>query len=502
MKKKILIIVVVALVLIVALAFMAIFSRRDPGNNAEATTAPGGNTADGTSSGDVTDIENGLKDNIPEDTDFGDAEVCFLTWSEVSMNEFYVDGQVGDIIGDAIYERNCVVEERLGVKLKYEATTGDAGSMGSFIKKAEIDVTSGACEYDIYAGYSRTAPAMALNGVLADLTTLDYIDFSKPWWPDTLINQCLINDRLYYCSGDISTNLLWMMIATFFNKELIATHGLENPYELVKNNKWTIDKLIEMTTGKYTDLDGGGLVDDGDFFGYSIYNVNIDAFFTAADFIAFDRNNAGEVIISPDFSNQNIYDLINKLGNYFTATSDVRSVNSTGVRAIFFEQRSIFTMDRVFIVAGKDNGPTDKIEFEYGILPNPKLNEAQENFSTNVGHPFTMYAISSSAFNTDACAAVLECLGSESYRRVTPMVFETAMKIKYASDEVTTEMYDILRSTVSFDLGRLYSTQANDVYSSMRAQVINNSGSFASQFKGMSKLIEKGVASINAAYFN
>jgi hypothetical protein len=261
--------------------------------------------------------------------------------------------------------------------------------------------------------------------------------------------------------------------------------------------------MISMTTNRYQDLNGNGSADDADFYGFSLYDINVDAFFTAAGILTLDKDSAGNIIISPTLSSPAVYDLIDKLGNYFTSTKDVRSVSSTSVRTIFFEKRSIFTMDRVFIVAGKDNGGVaDKIEFEYGILPNAKYSADQENYCTNMGNPFTMYAISTGAPDADTCAAVLECLASESYRRVTPLVFETAMKVKYASDEKSSEMYDILRSTVSFDLGRLYSNQIGDVYKTMRGQVQSNSKTFASAYKGISKTMETGIAKISAAYFN
>ncbi len=492
----------IALVLIGVMTFFTACSDRG-GETGETTATPAASETTATETTSNTDENGYLKDDIPEGTNFGEIDVTFLIWSDHTMKEFYSYEVTGDTIGDAIHERNVIVEERLGVKLKYVETPGNDSNKDAFIKKAQIDVSSGACEYDIYGGYSRTVPIMALSGGVQELTALDYLDFEKPWWPSDLIDRCLINDKLYYCSGDISTNMLWMMIATFFNKDLIESQGLEDPYTLVANNQWTIEKMISMTSGRHQDLNGNGVADDADFYGFSMMDINIDAFFTAAGILTLEKNSTGNIVVSPTLSDPTMYDLIDKLGNYFTSTKDVRCITSTSVRNVFFQERSIFTMDRVFIVAGKDNGgSTDKIEFEYGILPNAKYSADQENYCTNMGHPFTTYGISIGAPDTEACAAVLECLASESYRRVTPLVFETAMKVKYASDEKSSEMYDILRSTVSFDLGRFYSNQIGDVYKTMRAQVQSNSKTFASAFKGISKTMEAGIAKISAAYFN
>lgn len=501
MVKKIISIAAVAVVLIAVLTVLWLnpFGRGGEDETPSVTTASGvggeGETAPVTSGG----ME---PDDIPADTNFNQTKVTFLIWSDHTMLEFFVEDMTGNDINDAIYERNKVVEERLGVELEYVDTPGSSSHMGEFIKKAQTDLTSGICEYDIYGGYSRVAPALALEGQVAELTELDYLDFDKPWWPDSLINECMINNKLFFCSGDISTNLLWMTIATFFNKDLIADYGLENPYDLVHNNQWTVDKMIEMCSGRYNDLDGGGAKDEADNFGFSIYNINIDAFFTGAGFTALEKGADDKLRISEALTSQKIYDLLDRLGEFIN-TDDVFYKDGTSVRNIFFEERSIMTTDRVFIVAGKDNGGSDaKIEFEYGIIPQPKFDSAQENYSTNVGHPFTMYAISIGTKKTTESAAVLECLASESYRQVTPWVFESAMKIKYASDETTTEMYDILRNTVSFDLGRLYSAQVADVYATMRRVVMGNQKTFASQYKGLSKAMEKGIETISAAFEN
>ena len=502
MTKKILIIAVTAVILVAVLAVFAVLapgSRNNDNEPSDSTTpAP---SADG----DNTAGSSGTQDpgvDIPDTLNFGNRDITFFIWSDHTMTEFYADDVTGNTISDEIHERNALVEELLGVRLNYISEPGNTDHMSDFIKKAETDLSSGACEYDIIAGYSRTAPAMALSGNLAELTSMDYLNFDKPWWPSTLIDECTVNNKLYFCSGDISTNLLWMMVATFFNKDLINQYGLENPYDLVKNNQWTLDKMLEMCAGRYSDTDGAGTKDRGDTFGYVLYNINADAFINAAGFTALKKDNTGHIIISPDMTDQRLYSLIDKVGEFINGP-DVFYENSTKVRDIFFEERSLFTTDRCFIVAGKDNGASDaKIEFEYGIIPNPKYSTDQQNFCTNVGHPYTMYAISVGVKgdNVDACAATIEMLAYQSYKMVTPAVFESAMKVKYASDDTASVMYDILRSTVVFDLGRLYSNQIGDVYATIRAQMFNNSKTFASQYKVTEKLMSAGIKTISAAF--
>ena len=151
------------------------------------------------------------------------------------------DTLTADPVNDALYNRNVTVETRLGIELDYVYSVGDSTHMSDFIKVVEADSVDK--QYDYIASYSRVAPKLAVDGYLADINELNYIEMTKPWWPKSLVEQSTINDKLFFCSGDISTNLLWFMEATFYNKALIEQYNLDDPYELVKSMEWTMDKL-------------------------------------------------------------------------------------------------------------------------------------------------------------------------------------------------------------------------------------------------------------------
>jgi hypothetical protein len=141
----------------------------------------------------------------------------------------------------------------------------------------------------------------------------------------------------------------------------------------------------------------------------------------------------------------------------------------------------------------------DEISFEYGIVPVPKFDEAQEKYVTCLGFPYTMYAISMATKQSDTAAATLEVLCSEAYRQTTPMLFETTMKYKYTSDDESVKMYDIIRESVSIDIGRIFTTELNNLsYSLFRNTVVNNTvGNWASAFKVNSRIFEKCLEKIN-----
>ena len=53
-------------------------------------------------------------------------------------------------------------------------------------------------------------------------------------------------------------------------------------------------------------------------------------------------------------------------------------------------------------------------------------------------------------------SAVLEALASESSKLITPAVFEVALKVKYSSDDKMAQMYDIIRASMTYDFGRVF----------------------------------------------
>ncbi len=496
MKKYLRIIALVMALLTLSGLFAAC---AEPG---ETETTTEGNTATTTApDSDATTAVETLyaPDDLEESYNFGET-VTILMWNDHTMREFYAE-ESGDIIDDAIFNRNIAVAERLGIEFEFVEEKGNSES-SAWMTKAENDYLSDNL-FDIYAGYSRNAPKLALKGMMVNLLEHDAFSVEKPWWPAALTEECTINDKLYYCSGDISTNLLWMMIATFYNKELYEQYfaNEKTPMEMVEANEWTMEKLFSMTQDIYTD-DGNQARDAADFYGYIIYDVNIDAFQTAAGIVSIEKDETKVLRISEGWDSERAADVCELVGN-FLASEGCYHEDSTKVREVFFEERGVFITDRTFIVAGKDTSETNKIEFSYGIVPNPMFTADQpEGYMTNVGHPFTMYAVNSQSKRIEVAVTTLEAMGSANHRSVTPAVFEVAMKVRYTDDPQAANMYDILRENISFDIGRIYaSTFGNGTANLFRTTAKSgNPSGLLSQITKNRKIIMNGIDKIVDAY--
>ncbi|MBQ3126498.1 MAG: hypothetical protein IJC15_05450, partial [Clostridia bacterium] len=102
--------------------------------NPSDTTAP---TADTTvSDADSPYDDNGfLKDDLPEDLNFGGKEVNVFVgdYNGAYIDDLYVEAESGDRLSDAIYTLRRRVEERLGVKLTYNWETYPYSKLSSHL---------------------------------------------------------------------------------------------------------------------------------------------------------------------------------------------------------------------------------------------------------------------------------------------------------------------------------------------------------------------------------
>ncbi|MBE6611038.1 MAG: extracellular solute-binding protein [Ruminococcaceae bacterium] len=404
--------------------------------------------------------------------------------------EFYVEEATGDIVDDAIYNRNLAVSERLNVKLEFREEDGDYANRAKFVSIISQSILAGDEAFDIAAGYSMSIASMAADGLLRDLTSTDYLDFDQPWWSNKLLTQTTVGGKLYFASGDISTNMLYYMYATFFNKALLENFKLENPYELAKNKKWTIDKMASMAKNVYADLNGNNRKDADDQFGYAAHELFNDAYYFTSGLTYTKLDSDGMPVLTDDLMSERAADLVAKLNTLFHTTNDffIDTVENTFETGNILFQTSELEMAKLL----RD------VSFEFGIVPVPTYDEGVD-FVTVASFPVTFYSIPIDAKDPDMSSAVLEALAAESHYTVVPALFETAMKVKYTSDDDAAQMFDIIRESMCFDFGRIFNDSLNaKTFSIFRSAIANNTSSWSStvtsQFEVLTTSFDKLIA--------
>ncbi len=440
--------------------------------------------------------DTGEKLSLPDDLTLGGETMGVLYWSDVENPEFFVEesDNIGDKVLDAINNRNKMLEKRMDVKLDFIPREGRNSKLKDFVTYIDASYGAGDHAFDIIAGYSQTVANAAYNNYCYNLATTEHLDLEKPWWPSLLTEEATINGRLFFVSGDISTNMLYMMYTVFFNKEMLETRTeLKSPYNMIAANEWTVDNMLAMCSDFYSDLDADSKKSDNDRYGMVLPKLSLDAFFYGSGLRTTDRGADGLIKVSDTYFSEKAGSLLEKLSRVFYDSDDGYW---KGKSEIFSGGRAAFYCDRA-VNAIKYLGDVD---FEYGVAPAPKWSADQDAYYTCAGNPFTLYAIMGNSQRADLASAVLECWAYQAYNYTTPAIFEVTMKIRFAKDSETARMYDMIRDGVTFDLGRIYGITLEDMTQTLYRNAMDDRSDWIRMKVVKTKLLNRLLEGVNAAY--
>nr|MBQ4318968.1 extracellular solute-binding protein [Clostridia bacterium] len=453
MKKRISALLLALLMLVPVLA-----SCSDSADTADTTSADTAAVGETTAAEVVGETDRSqVKDNLPDNLDFKGQEIRILHRDDGADLSIEVTAEeTGDVVNDAVYNRQMTVEERLNVKLKAIPMTSTIHAPTEVVDAIRKSVTAGSDDYDIALNHMSGTTPLALENMFVDLNSLDYLDFSQPWWAGHFMEQATINDHCYYAAGDMALTLIQSMYLIYYNKDLYANFRDDDIYETVWDGGWTIDKLSELGRTVYTDSNGDSQYDVGDTYGYSTTAIRlIDALLVGADIPLSERDADGTpyLIVGED---ERTFDFINKISALLIDKQLTWRVQDNADGEVDMLKK--FSEGTLLFIPFTPMGASQlrQMEDDFGVLPMPKLDDSQDEYTTSAHNGFSSITILNTCKYADTAAAVMEAMCSESYRFVTPAYYETALKIKYSRDDETSKMLDMIRDSVKFDFGYIY----------------------------------------------
>ena len=431
--------------------------------------------------------EETIKPDLPEELGYNGETIHIVKNPLVLMPEFNTEELTGEVVDDALYNSYIAVCNRLNVDFNLIDVESSNSKQAAYVSAITKSVQSGSGAYDFISGYSMCFATLAAQGMLNDLLQTDYIDMEKPWWSSQLLKQSVVNKKLYFATGDISNQLLYNMVVTFFNKNLLTEYNLDSPYEFVYAHEWTLDKLAELCKGVYTDLNGDGKAGGEDRYGFSSSPVFTDAFWFSAGLTYIDINGDGVPVISESLTSERAADLVAKLQSMLgDGTNDLSTTfGSFDTGNVLFHSNEMLMAPWAY----RD------LPFDFGVVPVPTYSEDDE-FSTCASFTYTLYGIPLDARDPDMSSAVLEAIAYEGSKTVTPAVFQTDMKLKYTHDEDSIRMLDIIRDSINFDFGRVFNSMLSSVTYTMFRGVVNGTGNWASTLASNLKLLDKQLGKL------
>ena len=441
-----------------------------------------------------------ISDEIPE-LDFN-GETVNIIYRDYMAYETYAEVESDEVISDAVYKRNMAVEARFNIKFNFIEVQGAWDHKDQFLKRIRNTVAAGDDEFDIIEGYAAYILELTTDGYLNNWWDIPYVGLDKPWWNQDFIDEMTINGKMFFLTGDLALSTIHMANALFFNKNLWQAYALEDPYPIVKDGKWTVDKMEEFTKQVSMDIDNNGKYDEKDLYGYvtDVHN-QMDAYVIALDIPITKKGDDGlpEFVINEERlvnGFMRIYAFVND--NVSTFAGD-KQPTATDIYSMYREP--IFQQERALILAEYlgNSALMRGYDFDFGILPFPKLDEYQEKYKTMPQNGYTMFCTPVTVQNTEKAGAVIEALAAESRKSVVPAFYEVALKTKYARDEESSDMIDIIRDGISYNFGIEYAWMLGGSHP-FRALIGDKKANVASWVEKNTPRLEKALAKILSVY--
>jgi len=385
-----------------------------------------------------------------EDNSFGDYEY------EISSDEGSTD-----VVNQAVYQRNRDICDIYGLnEIKPVTMAGDWANKDNFVNKFRNSIDAGLGEFDLIMGYQAYMAQGELAQYFYDFYQVDYIKdhLNEDFFYQDFINEMTVNGELKHMVGDYSLTYYDHTFVMYFNKQLAQEYALEDLYALVKDGKWTIDKCIEMSRGKWKDNNNNNWSerDDEDSFGYITDIPNTTDAWTAVFDAPPTVREEGKIKMGYDVGK--VTSILEKMVDFF-ATDDVYTyyatdsdtVDSVPLDRIFREGRALFypaTLQKASMFRS--------MKIDFGFIPCPKWNEAQDKYRTYAQDAYSVATIPADVKNVKKSGAIFASLTQESNRTVVPAYYDQALKYKLTRDDASAEMLDIIREGFTLNFGMFY----------------------------------------------
>lgn len=448
---------------------------------------------------DSTEAVTSAAEYTYEKYDLGGREFNILssTYPYYFYETIDLETMTGETIDDGVFRRNRNVEEMFGMKLKVTEVRGKESS-----QLVMTCVQSGDDIYDLATIPFETSSGQILaQNCLMNLNDLDDLQLDQPWWSKHLNDQLIIGSqkKLTAVFSDLSLANFEGSYVTFINAGMADDLGLDIPYDIVREGKWTLDKLSEyMKTG--ADLNGDTSFtyspDGSAKYGLTAFQT-FDQAVIVGSMELFTVGKDGDVNIAANsdrfISNVlRLADIVSNEGEmlYYNRTAD------DNYEKVFRDKRALMMVGEL-----KAASTMRASDFDYGLLPIPKFDESQSDYRTVVGYGF-LFCIPVVCDTPNESAAVIDAMTYYTYKDVMPLFYNERISQKALRDDDSIEMLALISGTRCLDIGRLYG------WSDTLYQIINKAtegqkktvaSDLASKIDKIEASIEKTVDAINSA---
>lgn len=368
--------------------------------------------------------------------------------SEFAVKDLWVEGSTGETINDAVYDRNAIMQDT------YNFTIHQIESAADQLSEIRQACSAGdAIETAIVLGTS--VARLAQEGCLIDLYSFPYVDFTKEWWDQNSVEAFTIKDSMFFVTGDMNTVTFDRTCVITFSKSLLSDNGLENPYDLVRCGKWTLDKLYEMALTANLDANNDGVLSaDGDTVGFFVYVMAPEYYFYGAgERISTTGEDGYPAITVYNDRSVEVVDKIFRLLN--KSNTEIITGYWKDMSTMFQENRAMFAN---VSISDARNSFRENCDEEFGFLPIAKYDEEQSRYYNLVGfHDWThLWSVPTTCSDKDKVGFLLEAFAYHSRDTLRRAYYDITLSGKVVSDRDSNEMLDLIFANRIYDIATIY----------------------------------------------
>lgn len=263
-------------------------------------------------------------------------------------------------------------------------------------------------------GYISSKTVQALN-------KLPHVRMDKPWWNQSMNKASTFNGETFVGVNCIANPIdsSWVM---FYNKKIAQELELPDLYQLVKDGGWTWDKMREFSTMAVKDLDGNGVMDQSDRWGFGGVQTDLlNALMTSGGvkYVDIQDNKPVFALAQKD----NIADMLT-IRKMFHDDKILYPEDGD-----YTKNYAAFKADRLLFFAYGLKSGTDvlrEMEGDFGVLPIPKGPRATE-YTARVDHNQPCIVVPITNQDTDKTGLILEAISFATWKN-------TEERINYYAD--------------------------------------------------------------------
>ena len=344
--------------------------------------------------------------------------------------------------------RTRLVEERYNVRILNQIY--DKEALFQEIKNANLSEVPYVADY--YAlPYDQIGRYFA-NGLLLNLRTLPFTDFSEDFFDSTAMRALSAGYGTWGAVGDYTFSPE-NVYAIYFNKNLNETLALPSPYTQVHDGTWTWDVLFEASKTARASLDADGNTSVwGDNLGSLGLTVCEPMFVDAAALTITTTGADRTPSLSADVDRMTVIASLLKKGVQNSATAPTASAFTAelpNAEALFINGDMLYCCSTLSNTAQWADIPTP-----WGIVPLPKADAAQRNYSSYAGETAVM-CVPSTNGTLEATGTILQALFAASSHTYPEIYIDEALKY-YVRDSATVDMLELICGSVRYDFTSMF----------------------------------------------